>query len=416
MDKVNIEEFILYRDIFEDDIIRIVLNLLENESRKDQQDLLKSKYYLLQSLLLKNTESLVGSYWQRYLSEKIACSENAFSLACEREKPHKNIVSIAEKEFRMIQELYNYDWTELAEKWGDKDTSLMIKGKRKDRESTRIHQILSNGDITDLRGYYTEKGCGIFSRFIAFKWHEKTGLSGIQNYDKITFEDLTGYDEQKKQLMENTEYFLEGKKTNNILLYGDRGTGKSSSVKALLNKYKNRKLRMIEITKDQICSFPEIIKTIGQRGYRFIIFIDDLSFEEFETEYKYFKAILEGGLEVKPENTVIYATSNRRNIIKETWKDQNEIDNEMHISDSIQEKISLVDRFGITITYPSPDKNLFLRIVSDIANKEQVQISEDTLYQEAMKWEMRYHGFSGRSARQFMDYMVSKSNEYKVAE
>ncbi len=416
MVKVNIEEFILYRDIFDDEIIKIALDLLEN--KLEESDLLKNQYFLLQSLLIKNVEPpFMGSYWQGYLAEKITSSENVFSLECEREKLHNNIMAIAEKEFKMIQELYNYDWSQLAAKWGDKDTSLMVGTINPVyRETTTIHQILSDGNIYDLKVYYTEKGCGIFSRYIAFKWHEKSGLSGIQNYDKITFDDLTGYDRQKEQLIENTEYFLNGKKTNNILLYGDRGTGKSSSVKALLNKYKDRKLKMIEITKDQICSFPEIIKTIGQRGYRFIIFIDDLSFEEFETEYKYFKAILEGGLEVKPENTVIYATSNRRNIIKETWKDQNELDNEMHISDSIQEKISLVDRFGITITYPSPDKNLFLRIVSDIANKEQVQIPKEILYQEAMKWEMRYHGFSGRSARQFMDYMVSKSQEYKIAE
>ncbi|MCG8484801.1 MAG: ATP-binding protein, partial [Clostridia bacterium] len=199
----------------------------------------------------------------------------------------------------------------------------------------------------------------------------------------------------------------------NVLLYGDKGTGKSSSVKAVLNEYKDKKLKMIEITKEQFYRFPDIINIVKDRGYKFIIYIDDLSFEEFETDYKHFKAVLEGGLEIRPQNVAVYVTSNRRNIIKETWKDQMEASNDMHISDSMQEKISLADRFGITLTYPSPNKNLYLRMVLDLAKKEKLDVSEDILSEEALKWEMRYHGRSGRSARQFIDYMISKQNYNK---
>ncbi len=412
MVKVNAERFILFRDIFEDELIKEAVCFIENKETIESEPL-KKQYFSLQSLLIKKMkDDFCGSYWQGYLAEAIAFSENAFSLGCEKGKMQDYIFTIAEREFEILQKIYLFDWSSYAKRWNDEETSLFhMAGTCTNSKREKLHEILSRGHVKDLQAYYNKNGCGIYEQFSAFKWHEQDGLMGISNYDQITFEDLTEYYSQKTILIENTEYFLNGKKANNILLYGDRGTGKSSSVKALLNKYKDKKLKMIEITKEQFCIFPIILKKIMNRGYKFIIFIDDLSFEEFETDYKHFKAILEGGLEVRPRNVVIYATSNRRNIIKETWKDQGEVDTEIHGSDSIQEKISLVNRFGITITYPSPDKNLFLRMVKDIANKEQVLIQEDVLYHEALKWEMRYHGFSGRSARQFMDYMVSKTQE-----
>ena len=412
---ITANRLILFRDILYDAIIHNALKLINNANNNNEKEEL---YFSLQSALLQKMKNVhfCGSYWQGYLAFKIASSENAFSLGCETEIEDEDILKIAIKDFEIIKKLYNVDWSVIAESFGDADSSVFLS-ERTSANSIRkkIHDALTGQDnisgMSLLKEYYAEKGCGIFERYDAFKWNEDKGLSGIESYDPITFEDLTGYEKQKNQLIENTEFFLKGMKANNILLYGDRGTGKSSSVKALLNKYKNKKLKMIEIKKEQFYCFPDIINSIKKRGYKFVIFIDDLSFEDFETDYKHFKAVIEGGLEVRPQNVVIYATSNRRNIIKETWKDQAEINGDVHISDSIQEKVSLADRFGITITYPAPDKNLFLKIVMDLAHNENLNMDKDALLEEALKWEMRYHGRSGRSARQFIDYMTSKMNQ-----
>lgn len=413
MNDLNIEKLIIFRNIIDEEIIKKAVLLINNYHDTDK--MIEVAYFELQWLLIDKMQckDFCGNYWQGYLAELIASSENAFSLASEKGEVDNAILSIAEKDIMILKQLYNYQWINITKRFQDEASSIFnVKKDCKYKSREGIHQLfLSKNSVCELQKYYNYKGCGIFEKYDAFKWEEKKGLTGIEEYDPITLEDLTGYDRQKEMLIENTEFFIKGKKANNILLYGDKGTGKSSSVKALLNRYKSSKLKMIEITKEQFYSFSEILKTIKDRGYYFIIFIDDLSFEEFETEYKQFKAILEGGLETKPKNVVIYTTSNRRNIVKEVWKDQLEASGDIHISDSVQEKISLADRFGITITYPAPDKNLFLRMVLDLAKKENITISQDILFEEALKWEMRYHGRSGRSARQFINFMVSKGNK-----
>ena len=233
----------------------------------------------------------------------------------------------------------------------------------------------------------------------------------INNTDRVVLNDLIGYEIQKKKLIDNTEAFIRGLPCNNVLLCGDAGTGKSTSIKALLNEYYDQGLRMIEIYKHQFRDLSSIIAQIKNRNYRFIIYMDDLSFEEFEIEYKYLKAVIEGGMETRPDNVLIYATSNRRHLIKETWNDRDdmETDNGMHRSDTMQEKLSLVARFGVTIYYGKPSPKEYFTIVKELRKRyPSITCSDDELCAEANKWELSHGGISGRTAQQFINYMAGR--------
>lgn len=221
--------------------------------------------------------------------------------------------------------------------------------------------------------------------------------------------DLVGYDHQKQKLIQNTKAFVEGCKANNVLLFGDSGTGKSTSVKAIVNAFYGDGLRMIEIYKHQFRDLSNIIAQVKNRNYRFIIFMDDLSFEEFEIEYKFLKAVIEGGVETKPENILIYATSNRRHLIRETWKDRTDIekDQDIHRSDTMQEKLSLVNRFGLTIFYERPSQKEFFNIVRELAKKENIELDERELFLKASQWELQHGGISGRTAQQFINHLLT---------
>ena len=259
--------------------------------------------------------------------------------------------------------------------------------------------------------FYKDYGVGMFGLNKAFRIVENNGKPDfvpINNLDKVVLDDLTGYEIQKKKLVDNTEAFVQGKVANNCLLYGDAGTGKSTSIKAILNQYYGDGLRMIEIYKHQFKYLSAIISHIKNRNYRFIIYMDDLSFEEFEIEYKFLKAVIEGGVETKPENILIYATSNRRHLIKETWNDRNDVENSngMHRSDTMEEKLSLVNRFGVTINYSKPSQKEYFEIVFELARKAGIKMGEDELKLEANKWELSHGGISGRTAQQFINHLM----------
>ena len=219
---------------------------------------------------------------------------------------------------------------------------------------------------------------------------------------------LIGYEIQKQKIIENTENFVQGKEANNCLLFGDAGTGKSTSVKAILNQYYDQGLRMIEVYKHQFQDLSAVLAQVKNRNYKFIIFMDDLSFEEFEIEYKYLKAVIEGGLERKPDNVLIYATSNRRHLIKESFQDKAQLSDELHVNDTVQEKLSLVARFGVTIYFGKPDKKEFQKIVRGLAEEAHLSVEEDVLFAEANKWELSHGGLSGRTAKQFITYMKGR--------
>lgn len=260
--------------------------------------------------------------------------------------------------------------------------------------------------------YYKANGTGIFSKFNGFVWEPNNGtklLKGVESPDPITFKNLSGYEFERSVVVKNTVHFLNGHFANNVLLYGDRGTGKSSTVKACLNEYASKGLRLIEIPKMYLTDFPEILRLVKGRPQKFIFFIDDLAFEDNEESYTAMKAILEGGIETRPDNVVIYATTNRRHLIKEKFTDRSGLtgtaQEEIHALDTIQEKLSLADRFGITVTFSAPDKFQYLSIVEAISEERGLNIEKERLHREALQWEIRYNGRSPRTAHQFIDWL-----------
>ena len=262
-----------------------------------------------------------------------------------------------------------------------------------------------------LTEFYKDYGVGRFGLHKAFRVvHDENGVQivPIQNIAHVYLNDLIGYEIPKKKLIDNTEAFVEGRKANNCLLFGDAGTGKSSSIKGIANEYYDQGLRIIEVYKHQFKDLNDVIAQIKNRNYKFIIYMDDLSFEDFEIEYKYLKAVIEGGLEKKPKNVLIYATSNRRHLIKESFSDKDDRRDDLHSGDTVQEKLSLVSRFGVTIFFAAPDKKQFQNIVKTLADRYGVQMAEEELLLEANKWELAHGGLSGRCAQQFIDYILGK--------
>ena len=366
--------------------------------------------------------NLGGNVWKKYLAYLIAIDENAFSLSCERRKYADDKISqIALYDMEQIFKLWYFD---LKTVYPGSIVSLLDFDSKEDNgyhgeAGEKIDFLADNLDkaqdersfLNTVKAYYEKYGVGEFGLYRAFRLVSKSGSTDIElqyitNTERKKLTDLVGYEFQKKQLLDNTLAFLDGKSANNVLLYGDGGTGKSSSVKALLNEYSDRGLRIIEVYKHQFTSISELISKIKDRNYRFILYLDDLSFEEFETEYKYFKAIIEGGIECRPSNVLIYATSNRRHLIKETFADRNDMrkdSDEVHRSDTLAEKLSLVARFGLTILFTSPNQEEYLNIVRTLADRAGIQMDDSLLCERALQWQMRGSGKSGRTAQQFID-------------
>ena len=337
-----------------------------------------------------------------------------------------SINDIALQDFGVFKELFDYDFSRLEEILDVKCFSVLLdyqsinEGSKVFNKRIRdricgLAKALGNAGSVGmfkniLTQFYKEFGVGKLGLHKAFRVEhpEEEGVQivPITNIAHVHLDDLVGYEIAKKKLIDNTRAFVEGRRANNCLLYGDAGTGKSSSIKAVLNQYYDQGLRMIEVYKHQFQDLNDVIAQIKNRNYKFIIYMDDLSFEEFEIEYKYLKAVIEGGLEKKPNNVLIYATSNRRHLVRETFKDKADRDEELHTNDTVQEKLSLVARFGVTIYFGSPDKKEFQMIVKELAKQNGIKMPEEQLLLEANKWELTHGGLSGRTAQQFIDYLL----------
>ena len=370
-----------------------------------------------------------GNLWQDYLTYLLVNHENAFSRACEIVGPVEGSVSqLARHDFAIIRELFETDLSFFDRVYHHGDLAVVehyvpVSGDGKlfnRRIRARICTLsrkLSQAESTEefmkeVVEFYRDFGVGKLGLHKAFRIQEgergKAEIVPITNIAHVHLDDLVGYEIAKKKLIDNTEAFVEGRRANNCLLFGDAGTGKSSSIKGILNQYYDKGLRIIEIYKHQFCYLNDVIAQIKNRNYKFIIYMDDLSFEEFEIEYKYLKAVIEGGLEKKPDNILIYATSNRRHLIKESFADKEGRRDQLHSSDTVQEKLSLVSRFGVTIFFCAPDKKEFQTIVKALAERSGLHMNEEELLLEANKWEVSHGGLSGRTAQQFIDYLLGQ--------
>jgi predicted AAA+ superfamily ATPase len=263
-----------------------------------------------------------------------------------------------------------------------------------------------------MAGWHFANGSGEAAKYWIFKW-SRGSLKGVSKPDTVNMDDLIGYEEQRQRVVENTRRLLAGARANNLLLHGERGTGKSSAIKALIPRFGSEGLRLIELDRTDLHRLPALFDAVGRQSRKFIVFIDDLSFEDSETSYKSLKAAMEGSVEVKPDNVLVYATSNRRHLIKERFEDRETplADPEIHGGDTLQEKMSLADRFGISILFLAPDQDEYLRIVKAMAEKRGLKIAPDKLRQSALRWAMEQNWRSPRTAKQFVDSLDdSESN------
>lgn len=404
----------------------------EGISHIERENIISKIYTLINELLdIATIYGFDHNLWQNYLAYLLISTENPFSITCEKAGAKEGTVNIfAKSDFKIFKDLFHYDFTRLEQELGIDCFSVITDYKAIEKSSTMYNKNVSDkvkmisnriadaGDEEEVfkivTEFYRDYGVGKFGLNKAFRISKDKGnleIIPITNTQEVRLSDLVGYELQKKRLTDNTKAFVEGRKANNVLLYGDSGTGKSTSVKAILNEFYDKGLRMIEIYKHQVKELPEVISRIKNRNYKFIIYMDDLSFEDFETEYKYLKAVIEGGLEIKPDNILIYATSNRRHLIRETWKDRTDMEytEDIHRSDTMEEKLSLVQRFGITINYSAPSRDEYLEIVRQLAAREGLShISEEELFAQASRWELFNGGLSGRTAQQFINYLAGK--------
>lgn len=427
----KLAKLVMYRDAGENSILYNVSRIIYDYKNNciDKEETVSRIYQEIRNLLEVATSfGFDKNLWRDYIAFYIIMNENPFSLTCERSGASDGSVNgFAKNDMKIFKEISEYDFSELEKELGIDCFSVITDYKSIEkreqlynRNVSKYVRRISDGiasskdenEIFDIiTSFYKDHGVGMFGLNKAFRVNRdrrgRLEFTAIKNSDEASLDKLVGYEIQKKKLRDNTEAFVMGRKANNCLLYGDRGTGKSTSIKAIINEYYSNGLRMIEIFKHQLGELAAVISEVKNRNYKFIIYMDDLSFEDFETEYKYLKAVIEGGLEEKPDNVLIYATSNRRHLIKETWNDQNDYDMDKHHSDTMQEKLSLVDRFGVTINYSKPNQKEFFEIVKKLAERNpDLDIDEAKLLAEANKWEMMHGGLSGRTAQQFIDYMV----------
>lgn len=371
-----------------------------------------------------------GNLWHCYLTNLLLLSENPYTIAAERRGAVPGTLSEAVmRDFKVIRDLFFFPFEEREKALGIKVpvapsfrcfVSDGLEGLRYSKviadEICKLADALSKcADVVSFKDklddFYKRYGVGMMGLHKAFRV-ERSGetlvVNPIFHIAVTSLDDLVGYELPKQKLVENTENFLAGKKSNNCLIYGEAGTGKSSSIRALLNTYYDQGLRMIEVYKHQYKELNDLIDQLKRRNYKFVIYMDDLSFEEFETDYKYLKAVIEGGLESRPENVLIYATSNRRHLVRENYSDREEGANDKHAAETMQEKLSLYTRFGESIYFGAPTPEEYRQIVLELARRYEIPMEESELLLQANKWELSHGGISGRTARHFIDSIRAK--------
>ena len=372
--------------------------------------------------LAPGPDLLLPDAWRSHLVGRLLDDENPFSLGAEKGDLGDlggALVEQTRRDLRTLRELFEAEAETLLRTVDEAVPGLggaWVAWKdpgRAGAESPRrvvARKLAAAGDWGDCAGlladHFARHGAGLFGRHRAVRWGGD-GLRAVRHPDPISLAELVGYEREREPLLRNTERFLAGLPAHHALLYGMPGTGKSSTVKAVLNEYADRGLRLVEVAKEDLGALPKVLEKLHGRGPRFILFVDDLSFEEHEVEYKSLKALLEGSVEEPPENVRVYATSNRRNLIRERFSERDEAD-DVHARDTMQEKLSLAARFGLRVTFPTPDQRRYLEIVTGLARGRGIEMADEELQERAVLWDRWHAGRSGRTARQFVDELEAE--------
>ncbi len=431
---------VIFRSVVRDPVVAALLDFLEGiaggrlhtaKVARRVAASYSSFFAGLCSQAVPGREAAVGTPWQNHLLNLVLRDENPFSRGAERHGMGRlgpDLILQVEADLARLRELFSlrgaqvtsvFQWVGWDGKWpgwdrlrAEETASEPLPDQHLEMKR-RLSQASDWGPlVAELGDFYRRNGTGMFGEFRAFQWDPRPQggrLQGIASPDPIGLEDLVGYEDQKQWLIRNTRYFLAGHPANNVFVYGDRGTGKSSSIKALLNRFAGSSLRMVEVSRDDLHDLPRVMSLLRERPQHIILFVDDLSFEEGETQYKTLKAVLEGGLESRPRNVVVYATSNRRHLIREFFSERNDLQgDEIRRQDTLQEKVSLADRFGIQLAFVAPDQTQYLAIVHAMAGKRGLTLAARDLDRRALQWAQRYNARSGRTARQFMDCLCAE--------
>lgn len=395
--KYYIESLCIY-DLKNDEVIASLLDLLKNT---------KSENVLSKQSIFFNNVSAHESL-KSYISKLILTDDNVFTKTSahgDADKLSDFVISGVKSDLMKLEAIANVKPEDILQDVSDSDIRDILSTMPKWETGNAVEPLTKQWDlqVKDLSDFHKENGYGMFAKYIAFTWRNHS-LMPIASTDSIKLSDLKSYEIPRQKVVDNTESFVKGYPANNVLLYGDRGTGKSSTVHAVLNEYAKNGLRMIEISKNDITDLTMIRELIADSPMKFIIFIDDLCFDSHEDSFGALKAALEGSLSGKKANTLIYATSNRRHLIKESFSDR---ENDINKNDIMQEQLSLSDRFGLSITFINPDKKDYLSIVSKLAEDRGINVDEEKLFLVAEQWASKKGGRSPRCARQFIDFVES---------
>lgn len=408
----NLQKLTICRNLLEDSTVKNLIAVIDDPKN------LNSRHSLAASLIDHAEKlGLSGNLLQSYFAYLMSQGNNTAALMIERSagKIGSSLHCAFYRDMAILHQLLllklsTFIDDDLLDNYEPTKNSTITAFNALQKELVLVSDAKTLGDT--FLDYYRTYGYGDIANFRAFTWDKEKHLTGIRHFDHIAIEDLIGYKEQKAKLVDNTEAFVSDRPANNVLLVGARGTGKSSGVKALANKFFNQGLRLLQITKHQLVDLPKIMEKLRLiSSKKFIIFLDDLSFEDFEVEYKYLKSAIEGGVESRPDNVLIYATSNRRHLIKETWKNRGEVNDEIHRNDTLNETISLSDRFGLTISYLAPSQPEYLEIVAALLKKENIVLEPEELRVQATRWEVNHSGRSGRTAQQFVTHYLGNKKK-----
>lgn len=400
---------LLYQNVLDNNVGRAFVSLLSTLKEGNSIHCLQAYGSWFKTL------AETGKNWQDYLIQQILWDDNPFSRQVQQislDALPPALIAAVQYDLQALNSLYCCSEEQLS-KWVRATCKMQelpvvwhIEGTR----SHFLHQYNNWSEVLpQLAEHYCQNGTGIFSRYRALRW-QKGQLKGISHPDPIQLTEIVGYEMQKATLIKNTEFLLAGYPALHVLLYGSRGSGKSSLVKGLLGKFGDRGLRLIEVSKSELYDLSAILEQLRNISQKFIIFVDDLSFEEDDEAFKSLKVVLEGSVTAKANNVLVYATSNRRHLIREFFEDRPRPrdSDEVHSWDTMQEKLSFSDRFGLTLTFEPANQDTYLEIIHHLALEANIKLETEDLEFRAKQWATRHNGRSGRTARQFIDFLKAE--------